>query len=232
MMRIVYFLAGLVLSGVAASNPAHAAAWVQEKGGVYLRAGLAEEDFSGFTAVRRDLYAEYGLTDRWTVAAKYEEQDFVASNIFDRTGARVTLRRQLYKQGDWSVAAEGGYLEGEAIGGLAGCSSPGFEARIGAGRGRVLANNTGFAALDLGVRSHENGCARARLETVLGYTDWDGWTYTAQVWLERGQGTRSDKVELLVSRLVGPVELAAGYRVEVSGAFEERATVLAIALRL
>ena len=49
-----------------------AAPWVGDDGGWYGRALVAHDTLCDADGWRGDLYAEYGLTDAWTVTAKSE----------------------------------------------------------------------------------------------------------------------------------------------------------------
>lgn len=189
------------------------------------------EDHGPFSANRSDLYAEYGLTDDWTLAGKFETVDFETSNAFDAYGYRLQLRRALWRSDFWSTTAAVGYVEGAAIGGRLGCESRGGEIELGVGHSGLLGEDTYFAGLTLGHRSHESDCQTNRLEFVMGVSDADGFNYTTQYWSERGDNGNSDKVEFMISRNIGPFEAGFATRYEIGGEFEEQAYVFSLAFR-
>ena len=214
-------------------HPVLAAPWVQSKGEAYLSLTTAFEDHSGFTATRIDAYGEYGLSDKWTLTAKYEQVDFSDTNIFDRSGARLTARRSLFRTGNWVSAVEAGVLEGEAIGGLGGCEETGIEASLGGGWSGEMVRGPYYIGATLGHRAHDSGCSRNRLEVIAGFENLErNLHYTLQLWSERGDGADSDKIDMRVSRRIGRAEIGVGLREEMSGNFEETAAVVSLALRL
>ncbi len=198
---------------------------------MFTRASLALEDHGSFNANRSDFYAEYGLTDTWTLAGKFETVDFETSNAFDADGFRVQARRALWRNDFWSTTAAVGYLEGAAVGGRLGCESSGGEIEFGIGNSGYLGEDSYFAGLTLGHRSHENSCQTSRLEFVMGVSDADGFSYTTQYWSERGDNGNSDKVEFMISRDLGRFEAGFATRYEIGGAFEEQAYVFSLAYR-
>ena len=222
----------LAIAGSACSAlPAAAAPWVQDKGAIYARASAAFEVHESYDALREDAYIEWGATERWTLSAKYETVDFETSDSFDSDGWRVSAKRSLWRSGGWSSVVEFGALEGAAIGGFRGCESVGAE--IGAGIGYSIEGSLGktYIGSVLSNRTHENDCYHNRMEAVLGLKRADGWIWTAQLWSERGDGDRSDKYELALSREFGMFEVGLGARREIGGEFHETAMVVSVAIR-
>ncbi|MAK60842.1 MAG: hypothetical protein CMK09_07680 [Ponticaulis sp.] len=204
---------------------------MQNEGDVYARLATAYEDHNGFSAVRSDAYAEYGLTPVWTLSGKFEQVDFSRSNVFDSTGYRLTARRKIWSSGNWSSTAGAGILEGAAIGGFRGCESFGGEVNAGIGRSGTLWDRSYFSSLTIVHRQHSDACSMNRLEFILGITRDSGWTNTFQYWSERGDTGQSDKIEFMVSRQFGPIEVGSATRTEISGEFDETALVLSLAYR-
>jgi hypothetical protein len=52
------------------------------------------------------------------------------------------------------------------------------------------------------------------------------WDLTVKAWTEQGDGARSTKGEISISRSFGDFSIGAGWRQEVSGRFEEKGWVL------
>lgn len=178
-----------------------------------------------------DAYLEYGLSDDWTLSGKFETVDFESSNTFDSSGVRLQARRGLWRGDFWSTTAALGYVEGAAIGGFRGCESRGAEVELGAGHSGFFGEDSYYAGLTLGHRSHENNCQTNRLEFVMGVSDADGFNYTTQYWSERGDNGNSDKIEFMVSRQFGAFEFGFASRYEIGGEFSEQAYVFSLAFR-
>ena len=204
---------------------------MQEEGGLYARLATAYEDHNGFSASRSDAYLEYGLTSDWSLSGKFETVDFKTSNVFDSSGYRLTVRRRLWTPGQWSFTAGAGVLEVAAIGGLRGCESFGGEILAGAGRTGKLRKSSYFTGITLLHRQHSAGCYTNKMELVLGIVRENGWTNTWQYWMEEGAAGKSAKIELMTSKRLGPLEIGAATRTEISGEFDETAVVLSIAYR-
>lgn len=211
---------------------AMAGPWVQEKGYVYARGMNAREDHDTYMADRRDLYAEWGMSDDWTLTAKYEQVHFDTSDLFDHDGWRVSARRQLWATGPWSLTGELGMLQGQAVGGSNGCDQAGFEGALGFGWSGKSELGDSFAGLTLMSRQHENGCHHERVEAVAGYRDEKGWGWALQYWGERGAGTSSEKIDIARSYRHKWLEAGASLRQEISGQFDETALSLFLALYL
>ena len=165
------------------------------------------------------------------MSAKYETVDFKLSEVFDSEGWRITARRKLWAKGNFTTSAELGALKGAALGGFRGCESLGVEAAAAAGYGGKLLTGDVYAGLTLARREHEDDCYHNRLELVLGYSPDGKWFWTGQIWSERGDTDKSDKVEIMRMRRFKQAELGVGLRREVSGEFDETALVFALAFR-
>ncbi len=206
--------------------------WVQADQSLYVRGGMAFEDHEGFDATRMDVYGEYGVTDAWTLSAKYERVDFEDSSPFDSDGWRVTARRRVLSQGRWIASFEGGLLEGAALGGFRGCESLGGEIGAGLGFGTTLENEEQiYAGVSVARREHQDDCYHNRFEAVYGATSPSGWTWTYQFWAERGEDDKSDKFEVMLSRQFGMLEPGIAFRREIGGDFEETAVFVSLAFR-
>lgn len=224
-------LAAIALIILCSGGVASAGPWVQDKGDVFARLSYVEEDHDGFGAVRGDIYGEWGLTDRWTLSGKYERVDFETSNVFDSDGWRITGRRKLWSGKTWVTSAEVGLLEGAALGGFRGCESLGMEVAAGLGWSTQSRFGNFYASGTIARRQHSEGCFHDRFEGVFGYTLPSSRILTYQLWSERGETDRSDKMEIMMSQRFGVVEPGIGIRREVSGEFEESALVFAISAR-
>ena len=177
------------------------------------------------------MYGEWGVSTEWTVSAKYERVDFETSNVFDSDGWRLTGRRQLWSGQTWVSSVEFGVLEGAALGGFRGCEDSGLEVGAGAGWSDTTRLGDVYIGGMVSHRAHESGCYHDRFEGVIGYTPPEGLTWTVQLWSERGEDDRSDKIEIMMSKRFDRFEPGIGYRKEVSGEFEESALVVSIAFR-
>ena len=209
-IRHAFFLAAL------SALPAHASPWGQGEGEIYARVAAFQGDVEGLSSSRLDLYAERGFGAGWTATAKYE--------------------RGSYQLSEKLVASiEGGVLEGEAIGGAAGCQSIGVEARTGLGRsfqtGKKRPRNA-FWFLEGAMRAHDDGCQRFRIEAGYGREMIkNGWAIT-QLWVDQGSenaASQKYQVEYLWRTPVG--DLSAGSQIELGGAFEETSVFVALARR-
>lgn len=204
---------------------------MQSDGGIYSRISLAAEDHNGFSAERLDAYGEWGITADWTLSAKYETVDFSTSNVFDSEGWRVAARRRIWANEKWSSTGEIAILEGAAIGGFRGCDAMGGEISLGVGRTFKLGRYEGYSGLNVGRREHDGGCYHDRLEAIISLQPQPNVYWTAQLWSERGEDDRSDKIDLTRSFVFGQFEFGLGVRQEVSGEFDETAAVLSLAFR-
>lgn len=213
------------------NGPVSAGPWVQDKNSIYSRLAYAAEDHDGFTAKRGDFYLEWGASERWTLSGKYERVDFDTSEVFDSDGWRISARRRLLQKHGFVASGEFGILEGAALGGFRGCEKQGVE--LGAGLG--WSGETSIGSIHTGGmvsrREHDGGCYHDRFEGIIGFTGKDNWTRTFQIWSERGEEDRSDKIEFMLSRQFGRFEPGFGLRREVSGEFEESAMVVSLAFR-
>ena len=201
---------------------------MRDKGEWYVSAGKISEDFDTFQAERLDLYAEYGLTKRLTVSAKYERQDFEDSDVFDSEGFRIALRRS-FDGPDWlAVSGELALISGEAIGGARGCGKPGIGGLVSIGTSRKVGNTNLYASAAAGARLHSSGCDRLRSELTFGADRPSGTGVRVQLWSERGGDFPSDKLQILFHRDLFGVTVSTGVREEIGGAFNETATVIAL----
>lgn len=231
----------LCLTFLFVSQQAEASPWGRPDDGVYMRAALHTGEVEGLSASRVDLYGEYGLSERWTATAKYERVTFDGFSEFAASGWRTTLRRTLPLSGNMVASLEGGVLEGEAIGGAAGCQSFGGEARGGLGQSFTLGSGTnhgdrrrryGFWFAEVAARAHSDGCQRYRLETGIGReVSTDIWLI-AQAWFDQGsENARSQKYQVEYLWRRGALDLSIGSLVELGGEFEEKAVFFSIARR-
>lgn len=215
--------------------PAHSSPWGQEEGDIYARVAAFRGEVEGLGSGRLDVYAERGFGSGWTGTAKYERVTFDGFDAFASSGWRLTARRSYRVNEQFVASLEGGLLEGEAIGGAAGCQSIGVEARTGLGRsyqtGRKTPRNA-FWALEGAVRAHDDGCQRYRIEAVYGREVISaGWVIT-QVWLDQGSenaASQKYQVEYLWRTPAG--DISAGSQLELGGAFQETSVFVALARR-
>ena len=222
------FIVFLLPFGAAEAGP-----WVREKGDGYLQAAILGQIIDGETAIRSELYGEYGLSTKWTVNAQVEGVKFTQLDGFDQFAYRCTGRRQLWQKGIWKVAFEGGLVGGEAIGGtIGGCDTIGGEARLSfGGGGRTEKGRDWFAFIDGAIREHGN-CRRQRIEAGVGREVVKNWFTVSKVFLEEGSGdARSIKVETALSRRFGQTDLSLGYRQELGGRFRENGIILSVERR-
>jgi hypothetical protein len=230
-------LAGVGIVGVSA--PAHAAPWTQDPGNIYARASIAAETLETTNAIsvdatRYDVYAEYGLADRWTITAKAEsiayENDL---SDFNREAYRATVRHLLWQnESGWKISAEAGAVYGATSAGIFGCDTLGGEARLSAGKSGALKDRDYYLFGDIAIIGYEDGCRRERAEFGYGSQVLGRVHLGQQVWLEQGnQSATSVKVETMLSYQFDRFDLSAGYRDEIGGEFEEDAYVIAITVR-
>jgi len=228
-IRHAFFLAAL------SALPAHASPWGQGEGEIYARVAAFQGDVEGLSSSRLDLYAERGFGAGWTATAKYERVSFAGYDEFAANGWRLTGRRSYQLSEKLVASIEGGVLEGEAIGGAAGCQSIGVEARTGLGRsfqtGKKRPRNA-FWFLEGAMRAHDDGCQRFRIEAGYGREMIkNGWAIT-QLWVDQGSenaASQKYQVEYLWRTPVG--DLSAGSQIELGGAFEETSVFVALARR-
>lgn len=215
--------------------PGHASPWGQEDGQIYARLLVSRGEVEGLASSRLDGYGERGLGQGWTVTAKYERVAFDRFPEFSSSGWRATARRSFSLSEQYVASVEVGALEGEAIGGAAGCQSIGAEARTGIGRSYQTGKQTkrgAFWFADGAVRVHDDGCQRYRLEAAYGREVFTGVWAITQVWLDQGsENARSQKyqVEYLWRTSIG--DISAGSQLELGGEFEETSLFVAVARR-
>ena len=154
-----------LFTAVTLAGAASAAPWVRDDGGWYGRALVAHDTLGDANGWRGDLYAEYGLTDAWTVTAKSESVTYPDYEAFDRDAFRLTLRRKLFTHKNWTAGAEAGPIYGSTVTGLSGCEGFGFETRGGLGYSGVRKTGRKFYAFaDAAYIRQETGCERVRAE--------------------------------------------------------------------
>nr|WP_156780794.1 hypothetical protein [Hyphomonas sp. Mor2] len=210
---------------------AAAAPWTLEKGSLYARASLASERVEGLDAIRGDLYAEYGLRDGLTASAKIEHVAYPDAGDFNADGWRVTLRQRVIALGAFNVSVEAGLLEGAAIGGMNGCDTLGFEARLGAAWSGAWRERRTFAFAETARRDHED-CQRDRYEFGLGQQLTENVWTISQAWFERGStNAESDKFQSELLWRGDRLDYSIGYRNENGGFFVEESIFIAVAKR-
>lgn len=231
MVRFTPCLAALVLVASAEAAP-----WGQPDKAAYTRAALNRTEVEGLQGWRTDLYAEYGLSDRWTVTAKYERVTFDDFSQFEAGGWRTTVRRSFALSDAWVASAEAGILEGEAIGGASGCQSTGGEARAGLAhsfsRKSEDRQRYGFWFAEAAVRAHADGCQRYRLEAGYGREVARNIWLVNQLWLDQGsENARSLKHQFEYVLRRGAYDFSAGSLIELGGEFEEAGLFASVARR-
>ena len=227
-------LAGILLP--AFCLPAEAGPWGQPDKAAYGRFAVNRTEVEGLPGLRTDLYGEYGLSDRWTLTAKYERVTFDEFSEFTASGWRTTLRRSFSLPDAWTASLEAGVLEGEAIGGAAGCQSTGAEARSGIGRsfarGEGAKRRNGFWFAEAAIRAHSDGCQRYRLEAGYGREVTRNIWLVYQFWLDQGsENARSLKYQFEYVWRRNAFDISAGSLVELGGEFQEAGLFLALARR-
>lgn len=231
--RTIFVGSALGVSAVTV-NTASAGPWSQGQGHVYAEVAVLGQRIDGAGAVRGELYAEYGVTDRWTIIGQAEGVQFPQLSGQDQYAYRATARRQIWQKGRFTAAFEGGVVGGAAIGGtIGGCDSAGGEARLSVGvTGRTKRKEREwFAFADVIAREHGN-CRRQRLEAGFGQEIFPKWWSVSKVYLETGSGdARSIKLDSKISRTFGRNELGLGYRQEVSGRFQEIGLLVSLVRR-
>lgn len=215
------------------AGAASAAPWVRDDGGWYARALVAHDTLDGAEGWRQDAYAEYGLTDRWTVTAKAEAVFYPGYEAFDREAFRLTLRRQLFKQGNWTGGAEAGPVYGSTVTGFSSCNGLGFETRGGLGySGQRKSGRRFYAFADAAYIRQEDGCERRRAELGYGSDLTERVFLTQQLWIEEGnQSASSIKTENQIGVHFDKLDVSLGYREELGGEFDERAVLIAVVAR-
>lgn len=222
-------LAAIILSSW--GFDAQASPWTQEEGAVYARIAWADETIEQSAAERADAYAEFGITDTWTVTAKVEHVDYAPNDSFDSTAWRATLRRHLFSYSGFVGSLEAGVLNGAAIGGRRGCDRLGGEARIGLGWSGALRGTDTFTFVEAATRQHE-ACYRNRLEFGLGQRATERFWVVTQIWSERGdQDAISDKSQTDLVWRGDDFDVTLSYREELSGAFDETGLVVSLSTR-
>ena len=215
------------------AGAASAAPWVRDDGGWYGRALVAHDTLGDANGWRGDLYAEYGLTDAWTVTAKSESVTYPDYEAFDRDAFRLTLRRKLFTHKNWTAGAEAGPIYGSTVTGLSGCKGFGFETRGGLGYSGVRKTGRKFYAFaDAAYIRQEDGCERVRAEFGYGSDLTERVFLTQQLWVEEGnQSASSIKIENQLGVHFDKVDVSLGYREELGGQFDEHAVLIAVVAR-
>lgn len=216
-----------------ASAPSDAAPWTQDAGGAYLRSSVAYESLQTEDLWRGDMYAEYGIKDRWTVTAKAEATKF--SNLMgqDKEAYRATLRHRLYQNKGWLFALEGGAVHGNTSAGIFGCDDWGGELRVSGGAQGKLRGKDFYLFLDAAQLRYEDGCRRNRIELGVGTHAGGRYHLSQQFWYETGNlSATSFKVQSqLIYRTDNETDFSIGLREELGGEFDERSVLIAVTLR-
>lgn len=235
-------LAGLVATALAA--PACADAWTQPKGKgqviVKFEDMRADRGFdpdgepADLPADRRDttigVFAEYGLTDRFTLRLKGEwqsgEDAFV--DYEGRGPLEIGVNWQVWRDDRTAVALYGGYADG-GEGRNAGYAAPGvgdqdWEVRASVGRSfdgpdlRWGPDNT-FVELQAARRMRQGLPDETRIDATFGAHFGEDWMVLAQAYGGRADdaGPRWLSVEASVVRDFGDWSVQAGWRQAVAG---------------
>lgn len=224
---------GSVILVVLCAQPAAAGPWVRQDDGFYSRFAVSRASIEALDAYRMDAYAEYGLSDAWTATFKYERLQFDDFGEFDSDGWRITARRG-FRLTDTIVASlESGVLEGEAIGGAAGCESFGAELRSGLGQslqfGKKRKRNA-FWFAEAAVRAHTDGCMRRRLELGYGQQAFRNVWAISQAWFDVGdENASSSKYQFEYMWRTRMADLSLGTVSELGGNFQETSVFFALA---
>ena len=222
----------LLLAGASLSGVAEAAPWVREDGGWYARLLAAHDSLNGADGWRADLYGEYGLTPKLTVTVKSEAVTYPDFEAFDRSSARLTVRRTLASHKGWVVGAEAGPFFGSTTTGINTCDGGGFETRLGGGWSGVYRAHELYGFLDVVHLAQNDDCSRFRVETGYGQDITRHLFIGQQLWFEEGDVTgRSVKTETQLGVHLGRVDVSLGYREEIGGAFNENAVLIALVAR-
>lgn len=210
---------------------AAAAPWVEAEGELYTRVSLASEEVEGLQGRRADIFASYGVTDKWTITAKGEVVDYADARDFNAQGWAVTARRNLFQRGTFIISGEGGLLQGAAIGGRNGCETLGAEIRTGAAWTGKWRKRETYVFVETAARFH-NGCNRERYEYGIGQQASDRIWNVTQIWIERGsENAKSDKVQSEIIWRGDFADYSLGYRSENGGRFQEESIFIALAKR-
>ncbi|WP_300392967.1 hypothetical protein [Henriciella sp.] len=213
--------------------PASASPWARGDSELYSRLALSRHNVEGLSGTRIDAYSEYGLTEDWTVTGKYEGLYFDRFGEFNRDGWRVTARRGFHIAEGVVASLEGGMLQGEAIGGAAGCDAFGAEARIGVGQSSQLGGKTKmdiFWFAEGALRAHDDDCMRERLEIGFGQRVYQDVWLVSQAWFDQGdQNAASSKYQLEYLWKAQGFDVSAGTMLEFGGEFDESAFFISFA---
>ena len=222
-------LSAIVFSS--ALNEALASPWGQEEGAAFVRLGYANEEIQGVSAERVDAYAEIGLGRSITAALTLEQVDYDQGARFDSSAWRAALQRRVFQRYGFVGSLGIGALKGAAIGGRRGCERLGAEFRSGIGWSGQIGDTAAFSFLELATRQHSD-CSRDRIEFGFGQNVVSNLWLVSQYWSERGdQDAISDKAQTDLVWRTDSADLSLSYREELSGAFEERGLVFAIAAK-
>lgn len=145
----------------------------------------------------------------------------------------MSLRRQLFTHGNWTLGAEAAVLEGGTATGLVSCEGFGGEARAGLGcSGQSKEGRPFYYFADVALIRQNGGCERWRAEIGYGSDLTDRIFLTQQIWIEEGnQSASSMKTESQLGVHFGEVDVSLGYREEIGGQFEETAVLIAVVAR-
>ena len=208
-----------------------AAPWVQGDGELYVRTAIASEQVESLEGYRADIYAEYGLSERWTLSLKSEAVAYPDAQDFNVQGWRATARRQMFASGGFRASLEGGLLQGAAIGGRNGCETLGAEVRGGVAWSGTWRKTETFTHLEFASRLHD-GCRRDRFEFGLGQKLIGPIWSVSQLWYEDGTvNARSQKNQTELLWKAEAFEASVGYRKENGGFFDEEGIFIALAGR-
>lgn len=224
-------------------DPADAGAWAQPKGKgqviVKLDAMRATDGFDPngdrrpLLGERRDdtagVFAEYGLSDRFTVQFKGDwqagEDAFV--DYEGRGPAEIGVTWQVYRGDLGALSLYGGVADG-GEGRNAGYAPPGvgerdFEVRLSAGRSFATpferGMQRGFVEVQAARRMRDGLADETRVDVTLGGHIGDDWLLLAQAYAGAADddGARWVSVETSAVRLFGAWGLQAGWRQTVAG---------------
>lgn len=214
-----------ILMGASAS----AGPWGQADGKAFVRAAVSSEQIDGARAWRGDVYAEYGLSEKWTLISKAEAVQFPEARDFDAQEVRVLLQRRLISRPRFVMSVGGGVVNGAAIGGISDCKSEGAEARASVGTSGQFAKRAWYASIDASARRHSDGCERRKLDFVFGIERNERSTISPQIFIEESnRGAASKAVQLEWIEHYRLFDFTIAYKFESGDLFDQHATIFAL----
>lgn len=225
-VRWALAMAASSVGAVLGAERAVAGAWTQEPGKGIQITNVSRETGEFGEAWRSDAYMEGGFKGNWGLSLKVQSEIRLGDYDDDRTSVEAGVRKSFALTDRSVISVQASYLTSEATIGPE-CVGDGYEVRGAWGSSTSFGSGTAFVNVESGWRARGD-CGRAVSEIAAGADLAYGFRVLGKVYSEEGDGAKSAKAEAMLYFDHEKYSYGAGYRQEVSGAFEEKGWVVSV----